>query len=429
MVSRLEDIPEDVRPTYDTVASRLLWTLDNRDVAVVPGPADAEFVDYVRRVLGLTGSGPTVLSLQDFDRASWYPGDNPELIVDLKRRIGAEQPWSVRCYLHDRDVAHWQRLLGLESEWTPYAQNMAELVNTKSVFRTLAEAEGIPVPEGRVVDPGAELVDTVTDLLSRTGSIILKEDRNSGGDGNTLVTTDHDVRHIGAYHAVQLPASDCANVAAALDEIGLASPPAAPRFTSPAKFICEVYHPNARTLSPELHIPRTGTPVLLNYGDMRMEPVWNGYVIPPQDLAPPLHARLCAVSQQIALVAQRMGYQGLINIDAIVTPAGELLFTEFNGRAGGATNIDVIARRLIGPEFMDTHVLVTRNGMKSPRVGEVAGLLDDRGLHFDRAKSAGVVITTNNAALGTIEYVAFGRDWAEAESYELRLEELLREVA
>ncbi|MGW5354609.1 preATP grasp domain-containing protein [Streptomyces sp. NPDC004031] len=435
MVARPEDIPPDVRPFYDVIGDRLLWTLGRGDVAVVPGPVNKDFLAYLAGTLGLLPEEFTVLSLRDYGGTGWYPGDRPELAAELRsvvERSGlGPDRWTVGCYLHDRDIAGWQRALGLDpGPAEVFAQNMVELVNTKSVFRAMAVAAGVPVPEGLVVDPGPELVDAVADLLPRTGSVIVKQDQNSGGDGNVLVTTDPDVVGLGAYRVLRLDAPGREAVRAALDGIGLAGAPALPRYTCAARIVVEVYHPHARTLSSEVYVPAYTAPVLLNYGHMRMEPVWKGYVFPPQDLPGPLHAALCADSQQIALLAQRLGYQGLMNIDAVVDPAGRMLFTEFNGRAGGATNIDVMARRLVGEDYLRSHVVMSHNALPARSLAVLLDHLAEQDLLFAPERRSGVVVATDSSATtGTVEIVSFGTDRRQAEELETRVEDYLRGAA
>jgi Pre ATP-grasp domain/PGM1 C-terminal domain len=431
MTARPEDIPADVRPFYDVIGDRLLWTLEDGDIAVIPGPVNHAFLAYLSDLLGLAGP-PTVLSLRDFPGQTWYPGERSELLALLHTLIADSghppADWRVECYLHDRDVAGWERSLGLAPAAAgQFAQSTADLANSKVVFRSLTTACGVPIPEGRVADRGDELVDTVVDLLGRTGSVIVKQDQNSGGDGNVLISTDPTVERFGAYHAVRPAAVDAAEVRAALAPLGLAERPELPGGTAPARHVVEVYHPACRTLSSEVYVPPSGAPVLVNYGDMRMEPQWKGYVFPPQDLPTSLHAQLGAHSQQIAILAGQIGYHGLVNIDLIVDPAGRLLFTEFNGRAGGATNLDVMARRLLGPDYLDRYVLASHNGLPAPSLPALLAELDGHGLRYQRGgEPCGVVVATDNtAATGTIEYLVIGRDWDETRLIEAQLDKVL----
>jgi biotin carboxylase len=327
-------------------------------------------------------------------------------------------------------MAAWERVLGIGTqESARFAQGTAELVNSKSVFRSLAAAWGVPVAEGRVVDRGPELVDCVSELLGRTGAVIVKQDVNSGGDGNVLVTTFDDCEQVGAYYVVQLASADRGTAAEGLGSFGLTSTAELPAGSSPARSIVEVYHPSSRALSAEVSVPRTGAPRLLSYSDLRMTETWMGSIYPPQDLAPGLHANLGAYVQQIAILAQQLGYYGPMNIDAIVNSSGELMFTEFNGRIGGTSGIDAIGRRVLGEDYFDRYVLASQIEVPSPAFNVLTKVLNERGLLFKRGSECGVVIY-NDATdeKGTVEYIVVGRDWAQTSHCERQLKTILDEL-
>jgi hypothetical protein len=432
MVARPDDIPEDMRAYYDVLATRLLWSLDDGDIAVVPGKVSGTWLTYAADLLGLT-SAPAVLSLREHSDTGWYATPDSRLAEKLRHLIDASGvpacQWQMKCYIHDRDFAGWQRLLGIGvAESERFAQGTAELVNSKMVFRSMATACGVPIAEGRVVDRGPELVDAVTELLSRTGGVIIKQDVNSGGEGNVLITSDNNIKQIGAYGVVRLTAADRDTVASALRPLGLADVPDLPAGASPAHSIVEVYHPSCRDLSSDVFVPLTGAPLLMNYSDLRMAPLWKGSVYPPQELEPSLHAYMGAYTQQIGIMAQQLGYRGIMNIDAIVNTSGELLFTEFNGRVGGGTSIDTVARRVLGQDYLTKYVLASQNEVEAPLLPVLLSNLRERGLLYKRGSRNGVIIYTDNTAdLGTIEYIVVGRDWEETTYYERQLRKLLEE--
>ncbi|MDG4767706.1 peptide ligase PGM1-related protein [Solwaraspora sp. WMMD406] len=426
MVARPDDVPDDAKDSYRLLANRMLWSLDAEDIAVLPGRVSPAWLSYVAELLGLV-SVPTVLSLRDYPGDGWYPGARSELADALRGRIGesgdAADPWRLVCYIHDRDIASWERLLGLGAdESVRFAQGTAELVNSKAVFRSMATACGIPVAEGRVVDRGPELVDSVSELLARTGAVIVKQDVNAGGDGNILLTTVRGGKEAGAHYVVHLAATDPATVRSALRPFSLTDVPDLPAGASPARCVVEVYHESARELSADVFVPRTGAPTLMSYSDLRMAETWKGSVYPPQNLSPRLHAHLGAYMQQVAIVAQQLGYHGPMNIDAILTRSGELLFNEFNGRVGGTTGIDTIGRRLLGHDYLDHHVLASRIDVPAPGCDLLVKLLTEQGLLFTRGSDRGVIIyndTTDDT--GTVEYIVVGRDWADTARTEEQL--------
>ncbi|MFV2110199.1 peptide ligase PGM1-related protein [Micromonospora sp. LOL_015] len=295
--------------------------------------------------------------------------------------------WRLECYIHDRDIASWERLLGIGAEDSVrFAQGTAELVNSKSVFRSMATACGIPVAEGRVVDRGPELVDGVSELLARTGAVIVKQDVNAGGDGNIPLTAVEGGKEACAHYVVHLAATDPVTVASALEPFGLTALPDLPAGASLARNVIEVYQESARELSADTTVPRTGAPTL-------------------------------------------MSYYGPMNIDAIVTRSGELLFNEFNGRVGGTTGIDMIGRQLLGQDYLDHHVLVSRIDVPAPGSDIFVKALTEQGLLFTRGSEQGVVIYNDTTEeTGTVEYVVVGRSWAETSRAEEQLTGVLSKL-
>ncbi|MFI9172415.1 preATP grasp domain-containing protein [Streptomyces lincolnensis] len=430
MAARLQDIPEQVRPYYHAMADRLLWTLTDGDIAVVAEPVKKEFLSYMCAVLGMQPDSISVLSLDHHERTSWYPGHNPSLVANLRSRISSPRPdgdWLISSYIRDRDVVAWERGLGLSNASSDtFADNMAELVNTKSVFRTLARSAGFPIADGRVVIRGDEMYDAVTELLPVTGAVIVKQDMNSGGDGNVFVTSDPDIRGDGARWSVHTAGLEKTEIRRALSEAGLGAPPAIPAGCSPAKYIVEVFHPRSLSFYAELSVPPDAPPRLCNYGDLRMTPLWSGFEIPARRLTADQRERLCAQALRLAGLAQSIGYSGHFDCDVILTPGGELIFNEFNGRAGGATHMDVLCRRLLGDDYLDQVVLHTRNSVQAPEFRKLMLSLEENSLHFEHARGTGIIVTQDNTArTGTIEYVSVGRSHDEAASYERLLEEAL----
>jgi hypothetical protein len=433
MVARWDDVPEDAKDSYLVCANRLLWSLEDGDIAVVPGRVSDAWLAYLAALLGLA-SPPTVISLRDYPGDGWLARDRPELAGILRGLVagsgGAADQWRLESYVNDRDVAGWGRVLGIGVEESMrFAQGTADLVNSKSVFRAMATAWGVPVAEGCVVDRGPELVDSVSELLSRTGAVIVKQDVNSGGDGNILVTTLDDCKQVGAHDAVQLAATDRDTVARALAPFRLTAAPELPPGSRPAHTIVEVYHPSSRNLYAEMFVPRTGAPRLMSYSDLRMTQTWVGCITPPQDLTPSLHGRLGAYVQQIATMAQQLGYYGPMNIDAIVNTSGELMFTEFNGRVSGATGIDAIGRRLLGRDYFDRYVLASQMDAPAPAFNDLMKVLNESDLLFKRGSHSGVIIYNDTTEeMGTVEYVVVGRDWGEAGNCERGLKKVLDEL-
>jgi Pre ATP-grasp domain/PGM1 C-terminal domain len=431
MAARLDDIPADIFPFYDAIADRLLWTLAPGDIAVVPGPVKESFLSYLCYTVELDRDSISVLSLADFGPPSWYPRHSPRLAKYLRSRINSSGPgvdWNVSCYIRDRDIVQWERILGPPDATSDlFAQNMAELVNTKSLFRVLARSAGLPIADGRVVNRGDELYDAVAELLPVTGTVIVKQDQNSGGDGNVVVTLDPGLRFAGARSSVPVASLQTAVIRSALETVQVGDQPTTPAGCAPAKYVVEVFHPNALSFYAELDIPPDSPPRLCNFGDMVNTSEWLSYEIPPPQLSSEQRKELGTQAQLVAALAQAIGYVGRLDCDAILTEKGEIIFNEFNGRSGAATHIDIIARRLLGPDYLDKHVILARYAVRSPQFGEVISFLGAESLRFSRERSAGIIVTQDNTLkTGTIEYLAIGRTRDEAAAYDQRMADYLR---
>lgn len=432
LVARPGDIPQETAPFYEAWADRLLWTLDTGDLAVVPGPTKPAFLDYLCGVLRLDRRSLRVLSLRDQAAASWWPRHNPSLVAQLRDEMAASDSranWSISSYIRDRDIVEWERVLLVEaSQPDAFTENVGELMNTKSLFRCVARAARIPIAEGRVAAPGDELVDAVADMLKVTGAVMVKQDQNSGGDGNLLVAIDPPTRSDGAAGVVVVAGLDRTAVASAVEAHGLHEPPAVPAGCSPAKLVVEVYHPDARSFYVELHIPRDSSPQVHNFGSLRMSPQWSGFEIPARGISAGQQAALLEQAVELARSAQRAGYFGFMNVDAIVTRDGELIINEFNGRAGGATHLHEICRRLVGDSYLHDVVIVTRNGVPClPSFDQLLHDLQADGTTFSDERGSGVIVLQDNTrATGTIEYMSIGESVEVALHFERRLESALR---
>ncbi|WP_277183996.1 hypothetical protein, partial [Caballeronia sp. BR00000012568055] len=117
-------------------------------------------------------------------------------------------------------------------------------------------------------------------------------------------------------------------------------------------------------------------------------------------------------SDVLASISQRLGFIGRANFDAIVTDCREIVFTEVNGRSGGCSHFDVILRALVGPDYLSTHTVVTRNRVP---VCDLGRALDASRSLRGRGNESGVVVLTEDIlGTGTIEYMVYARNPADA---------------
>ncbi|MGW6691725.1 preATP grasp domain-containing protein [Streptomyces sp. NPDC054961] len=424
MVDRLDELdPRELEGT-PVVATRMVWLLREGDALVMPQAADPAYVAYVGDLMGFDADRVDLLAPQDnsarmlSQEALHHPGP----LDRLKKLVAVPEQWQLRAYLADRGTAALARALELpHGTVRPFdAEGGAELFNSKVVFRAMAAALGVPVPDGALCATSGDLERALDRLAAPTGAVILKTDRSGGGAGNLLCLTDPHLPPAGAMRTLPLTAPQ--ERAAILAHTGL-TPTHAPR----GQIVAESYHPHCRSLCLEIHCPppQAGPPTLLSIGEMLMEPIWNGFIMPAPHLTPAVHDTLLAHALRLASGMRDFGYHGLVNIDAILVPDGQVWFNEVNARLGGCTHLYHLATTLLGPDWQRDHVLLARNDLPTAHMPALLDALNRHGLAFDTATGQGVVITGDDTALsGTAEYAVLAPDLDTARTLEQRLRTL-----
>lgn len=87
----------------------------------------------------------------------------------------------------------------------------------------------------------------------------------------------------------------------------------------------------------------------------------------------------------------------------------------------GAKN-GVFAETLVGPDWTDSHVLISRFNVRAPALARLLRAMREHGLAWDSRQGHGIVIASDDtAATGTIEYVVLAHTHEEAGALEDRL--------
>jgi hypothetical protein len=160
----------------------------------------------------------------------------------------------------------------------------------------------------------------------------------------------------------------------------------------------------------EYFIDDSGIPKFLDHGLIRLkknddpsakELEWIGLEIPAQ-LPPYASAVAVSESMKFAQLAGDLGYRGYVNIDAIVTDRGEVIFNEVNGRWGGCTILHIVAERLLGSGYGDRAHLVARRNIRTAPFETVTKTLKESGIAFTKDKKEGVIILSCDERVDTI---------------------------
>jgi len=193
-----------------------------------------------------------------------------------------------------------------------------------------------------------------------------------------------------------------------------------------APLIVEVYYPVSACLTAEFKVDAAANAVtFLNCGEVRQAPILSGLILP--SAVPPYQlASFIADATELARLCCDLGYDGLVNIDGIVTSSGTVIINEFNGRIGGCSHIHRILESMVGPRYGDQLVTVSHSRRIALSIDQVFGILDGRKLTFDPSAGRGIVVTGEDAAgSGHLEYLSIAPSRAEAMRLEAEFEELL----
>jgi hypothetical protein len=421
MVGELAELSPDDRAAGGCVAQRMLWFSGPGDVLVLPRLPRAEYLAYVT---GLTGVDPASLTL--------FAPPEGVLGADLltpDRLVGADFRDRVRGALHGRlvdrvlavfndvSLVEFVDAVGLRSVMPGFpfsVQGGDALVNSKAVFRAVAAGAGVAIAPGRVVTRPGEAESVLVGLLMSGQSAMVKQEFQSGGMGNEILSPAGGVRQAGAHRLVVVP--DAPAVARYVDRRW-----AELTVGGRHRLVIERYLPGCDTVYAEFLIGEDGEQ-LLGTGELLMEPVVVGEMVPAQAPAGAAMDRLVAAGRSLCRSFRAMGYRGYLSTDAVLTPDGEVVFTETNGRLSGSTHLHTV----IGPRLAPRapRVLLERSGWAVPSFTAALERLAGVGLAFDPAAGTGVVLTSDLMPDSTLTRCVVAEDAESARAIDQRVTDL-----
>ncbi|WP_331970140.1 peptide ligase PGM1-related protein [Actinophytocola sp.] len=404
------DVNEDLRlrRSSGTYAQRLLWFAQDGDVLVLPVAPDEAFAEHVTELTGTDMSTLRVVvpppgkgSIGQLSRDRLR---DPGFLEALRAATADKEIDLVSALWPDSRIVELAGVLGLESAVPGsgfLSQSGDALANSKAFFRTLAAGVGVPIADGAVCLTRDVARDTMCRLLGAGHPVILKHEFFSGGWGNDIVSLTVDFQPIGATRMTVLAGLSGVETFLAerwgyLTDDGRHS------------LVVERYHPDSTAAFAEFSISDDG--VALGGTGMLYSLPYVASVLPASGIS---RAELDAVIAGARLLCEAMraiGYRGILGPDAIVTPDGEILFTEHNGRATGSTHMyGVIGKKVIGPGFGKDRVIVDRQPTVPWSVAsfrEAADRLRGSDIAFDPATRRGVMLVQPfNVMTGSIPYV------------------------
>lgn len=411
--------------TANSSAQIILWFAKDDDVLVLPRQPEPATFDQITSLTGVRRDslrvvvpppGRTGADLLTADRLA-----DKGFLAELEEVLAGTTVTEIVPLTPDTTVATLARALRLEHALPGYgflSQGGGALVNSKAVFRAITAGAGAPLPEGAVCTNKPDAAAAIAELFAKGYPVMLKKDFSSGGLGNEIVSPVDGLVPVGAKDLHVL--TDEPAVLAYLDErwAWLSNKGCQP-------VVVERYVPGSRAIFVEYDITDGGAE-FAQQGEMMSNPTAVGQAIPSPDLAPGPLAHLVNGGARICESLRVLGYRGHFCADAIVTPAGDVMFTEFNARFTGSTHIyAVVGTSVVGPDYSRDRLLVEYLQWRVPSYEAAADKLDSTGLAYDPATRKGVVIVKAfNQADSTVRYCVVAEDLAEAEATRREVESL-----
>ncbi|MFF3222374.1 peptide ligase PGM1-related protein [Nocardia suismassiliense] len=421
--SELANVPSESIRHIGAQGQRMIWCAQPGDVLVLPIQPDEGFFAYATTLAGVDASSLQIVVPPAGKSGAVLTGDrfeDEDFLAELQRIVRDRGIDRAEPFYLDGYVNRLIERLGLEKSTPGFGfmnQGGNELLNSKVAFRAVATGTNLPIPAGLVTDSAEEAAEYLWELLRSGRSAIAKQDSGTSGRGNEILTATTDVNAIGALHHVVIT-----------DRAALADHVAArwSWYTSGLRrrAVFEEYEADSVPVWGEAAITEESVEIY-GYGKIRLKPICDGVIIPIP--APDSETEACQDFlrhlQALAETMRAMGYRGLTNVDAILTPNGRVLFNEWNGRYGGSTHLFAIGERVVGSGYLDDRCLIEQRDCAFPAFDVAWRTLKDSGLAYDPAARTGVIIpvygTKPDGTSG--EACIVGESFAAAEQTEREL--------
>lgn len=388
---------------------RKLWLAGPGDLVVMlgaPSPAMRRHAadllghdDAAIEVLGLPPAVPAILA--ERVRA------DAEALASLRARAAAGDV--LGPYALDEPTWRLAGALGLRLEGydAPPGDALVGLVaalNTKSGFRELARALGLPVVPGVHCADDAALLAACEALLREHESVLVKLDRSSNGYGH-----------------LRLRQADRARLRERIAEHARALAPL------PRRTVVEAFLPLRSAPSVELRVEAAGVRVLYDCDQVSRGPGSAAMVTPSRTLTAPARQTMLAWGRTLGEHLREAGYRGVLDLDLAWTTDERLYASETNVRRTAGTHLHELVERLRGPAAATACWLGdARPSAVSRGFAEGLRALAREGLAYRHDTGCGVIPTTDGIEHdGRWRYLVIGSDPEHVDALEARLAQVL----
>jgi len=322
-------------------ALRSIWFVEEGDLIISPIQLGENFLSYVCRTLGIQRNSFSIIVVHSNHPKDYVLTDRSLADVQLRERIRQHTAnWHARsvmpCY-YSVGVADLASDIDITvPDCATFAlQEGPDLLNRKSHFRQFAAGNGLPIAPGAIARSKQQFAKAVECYLRQTGRVIVKLDNGAGGMGNVTLSTRDSSPTPGARETRQIIGDP--RVAASCNTL-----------------VVETYYAATHMFYLEYEIDELSRTNFVNSGTIKLaanpdprakELIWIGLRLPAD-----IPSNVLPIANTLAIrlvdVAASIGYRGPLNIDAIITTEGRLLFNEINARWGGGTVMHALATRL-----------------------------------------------------------------------------------
>ncbi|MGY3131024.1 hypothetical protein ACVWZM_001706 [Bradyrhizobium sp. USDA 4501] len=403
-------------------AYRSTWFAKEGDLIVSPLSIPADLLSYIGETLDFDASSVSLL-VPEFGHEAPVLNDctllSSSIVEGLNSHIRQTSSWSMYPCYSSEGVARLAAMLGIPQTGDDFAlQRGPDLLNRKSHFRQLATSVALPMPNGIVTTNSNELFRAVNLLRHETGRVIVKLDNGAGGVGNIILASNESGPLPGARDTRRIlwPSFDPDALWA---EMATASC---------STLVVESYHLARSLFYLEYEIENDGL-IFINSGNIRLRRstdqsekalIWTGLEL-PSDLRNEQWLTAQTHAHRFVSLVRNLGYRGPVNIDAIFTNDGRLLFNEANGRWGGGSVLHSIAVRLLGFDYSGSHVISSVRNVRSGSLKAAHERFAREGFLFDGTRKQGVIPLASDQEAGTVECLVIAYDRPAADDLKQRL--------
>ncbi|MFI6744476.1 cobalamin B12-binding domain-containing protein [Nonomuraea sp. NPDC050451] len=288
---------------------------------------------------GTVGNHGKTLVHNRRQRLFWFAEDG-DLHEEIRAAAAGDGIEEIVVLWPDPSVAAPAELPGIEDRLAGHECFHREgelLTNSEAVFRALA-AVGMSIARDSVHTNLQSATDSALRLIADGVPLTLKQEYLASGSGNYLLSPYQGIYPRKAREIVVVTDEDhvreyIANRWDALTAKGK------------NRIVVEEHHPDSASVFAEFFIGEDESE-LRGTGEMPYAPHCVGAITPLPFQSPELTERMMECGYGLARMVHSMGHRGYFSSDAIVTPEGQVLLTECNGRTSGSRYIyEIIVRR------------------------------------------------------------------------------------